>query len=226
MIAKAEAGQATCSSLSPKPKSVYFLFPSVSGSSFSSPNFPNRCSPRESTSVFANYLRSHFSVSQPKTLRNRARSYFPSSVEPRALRGLACPFALLSPPLNFLRLPLASTAPGPDQVAYLMLKYLPRSGMGFLLHNFNLFWYLYSFPSIWRTFSIILIYKMRKPLDSPTSFRPICLTSCISKLFERIILSRLLFFLGSIFIFSPPFTVYSGSNFVPFSVDFGWVLQT
>ena len=35
---------------------------------------------------------------------------------------------------------------------------------------------------------------MRKPLDSPAFFRPISHTSCVSKLFERIILSRLLFF--------------------------------
>ena len=38
---------------------------------------------------------------------------------------------------------------------------------------------------------------MGKPLDSPASFRHISLTSCVSKLFERIILSRLLFFLKS-----------------------------
>ena len=44
---------------------------------------------------------------------------------------------------------------------------------------------------------------MGKPLDSPASFRPISLTSCISKLFERIILSHLLFFLESNPIFSP-----------------------
>ena len=44
---------------------------------------------------------------------------------------------------------------------------------------------------------------MGKPLDSPASFRPISLTSCVSKLFERIILSRLLFFLESNSIFSP-----------------------
>ena len=38
---------------------------------------------------------------------------------------------------------------------------------------------------------------MGKPLDSPASFRPISLTSCVSKLFEGIILSHLLFFLES-----------------------------
>ena len=42
-----------------------------------------------------------------------------------------------------------------------------------------------------------------KPLDSSDSFRPISLISCVSELFERIILSRLLFFLESKSIFSP-----------------------
>ena len=68
VIAKAEAWQATCASLLPKsnPKSVYFFLGPVAGSSssfFSFPNFPNCFSPRKSAAVFADYLRSHFSVS-------------------------------------------------------------------------------------------------------------------------------------------------------------------
>ena len=97
----------------------------------------------------------------------------------------------------------SSTATGPDKIAYPMLKQLPRSSMDFLLHIFNLSWALHSFPSIWKTSSIISIHKMEKSLDSPTSFRPIYLTSCISKLFERIVLSRPLFFLESNSILSP-----------------------
>ena len=84
-----------------------------------------------------------------------------------------------------------------------MLKHLPRSGMDLLLHIFNLSWSSHFFPSIWKT-SIIPIHKMGKCLNSPASFRPISLTSCVSKLFERIILSRLLFFLESNSILSPP----------------------
>ena len=84
-----------------------------------------------------------------------------------------------------------------------MLKHLPRSGLGFLLHIFNYSWTSHYFLSIWKTSSIIPIHKMEKPLDSPASFRPISLTSCVSKLFERIILSRYLFFLESNSIFSP-----------------------
>ena len=84
-----------------------------------------------------------------------------------------------------------------------MLKHLPRSGMDFLLHIFNLSWSLHSFPFIWKTSSIIPIHKIGKLLDSPDSFQPISLTFCASKLFERIILSRLLFFLESNSILSP-----------------------
>ena len=44
---------------------------------------------------------------------------------------------------------------------------------------------------------------MKNPLNSLASFRSISLTTCVSKLFERIILSHLLFFLESRSILSP-----------------------
>ena len=111
--AKAEAWQTTCTSLSPKsnPKSVHSLLRSIAGSpssSSSSRNFPNCSSPRELASVYATYRRSNFSVSQPKALRSRARGSSLSSAEPRARRSFTRPFALLSLPLNFLRLPPTS----------------------------------------------------------------------------------------------------------------------
>ena len=86
-IAKAEAWQTTCFSFLPKPnpKSVHSLLRSIAGSpswSSSSPNFPNCSSPRESALVYAAFLRSHFSISQPKTLRSRARGYLPLSALP------------------------------------------------------------------------------------------------------------------------------------------------
>ena len=205
---KAEAWQTTCSSLSPRsnPKSVYSLFYSVAGSPSYSPNFPNCSSPRESASVYAAYLRSHFSVSQPKALRSRARGYLSE------LRRAACTeeshLSFCSPfsPAEFHAAASnlsSSAATDPDKVAYPMLRHLPRSGMDFLLHIFNLSWTSHSFPSIWKKSSIIPIHKMGKPLDCLASFQPISLTSCVSKLFERIVLSRLLFFLESNSIPSP-----------------------
>ena len=76
--AKAETWQITCLSLSPQsnPKSMYSLLRSVTGSPSFSPKFPNCSSPRKLASVLADYLRFHFSVSQPKTLCSKARGYF------------------------------------------------------------------------------------------------------------------------------------------------------
>ena len=143
--AKAEAWQTTCSSLSPKsnPKIVYSLLRSIAGSSSSSsfyPNFPNCSSPRKSASVYAAYLRPDFSVSQPKTLRSRARGYLSE------LRQATCPeeshSSFCSPFSRAEFLAAASnlsssTTTGQDKVAYPMSKHLPRSGMDFL-HIFNL----------------------------------------------------------------------------------------
>ena len=151
------AWQTTCFSFSPKsnPKSVHFLLRSIAGSSSSSssssPNFPNCSSPRESASVYAAYLRSHFSVSQPKTLLSRAKGYLSE------LRRATCPveshssFCSLFSPAEFLAAASnlsSSTATGPDKVAYPMPKHLPRSSMDFLFHIFNLSWSSHSFPSI------------------------------------------------------------------------------
>ena len=54
---------------------------------------------------------------------------------------------------------LSSTATRPDKVAYPMLKHLPRPGIDFLLHIFNLSSILHSFSSIWKKSSVIPIYK-------------------------------------------------------------------
>ena len=146
VIAKAEAWQTTCSSLSPRsnPKSVHSLLRSIAGSrssSSSSPNFPKCSSPRESASVYAAYLRSHFSVFQPKALHSRARGYLTD------LRLATCPVESHSSFCSSFTLAefhaaafnLSSpTATGPDKVAYPMLKHLPRSGMDLLLYIFNL----------------------------------------------------------------------------------------
>ena len=113
---KTEAWQMTCSSLSLKsnPKSVHSLLCSITGSSSSSsssPNFPNCSSPRESALVYAAYLRSYFSVSQPKALSSRTEAISINSTKPHAWGSLTCPFALLSLSLNFMRLPPTFSPP-------------------------------------------------------------------------------------------------------------------
>ena len=170
------------------------------------PNFPNCSFPKESALVFADYLRTHFFVSQLKALHSSARGYLFKLCRATCLEKSHLSFC--SPFLSAEFLVAASnlsssTAAGPDKVACPMLKHLSRFGMDFLLHTFNLSWSLHFLPSIWKTSSIILIHKMGKPLNSPAFFQPISFTSCISKVFERIILSHLLFFLECSSILSP-----------------------
>ena len=134
--------------------------------------------------VYAAYLRSHLSISQPKYLRSRARSYLSElcrATSPEESHSSFCspfsPTELLAAASNLS----SSTATGPGKVAYPMIKHLPCSGTDFLLHIFNLSWTSHSFPSIWKTSSIIPINKMEKFFDSPASqsflnasFYPVC----------------------------------------------------
>ena len=120
-------------------------------SPFSSPNFPNCSCPWESASVFANYLRCHFFVFQPKALRSRATDYLSELCRatcPEESHSSFCyPFSateFLAAATN-LSLP---TATGPNKVAYSMLMHLPRSGMNFLQRIFNFSQSLHSFSSI------------------------------------------------------------------------------
>ena len=88
-----------------------------------------------------------------------------------------------------------SASLGPDQITYPLLTHLPQSALHFLLYIFNLSWSTHTFPYTWKQSTIIPILKPRKPSDSPSSYRPISLISCTSKLFERMILGRLTYFL-------------------------------
>ena len=150
--AKAEAWQATCSFLSLK--STYSLLRSVAGSSsssFSSPNFPNHSPPRESTLVFADYLKSHFSVCLPGALRSTARgclSEFRRATCPEEPYCYSCSPFTLAILLEATKNLYSSTVTGLNKVAYSMLKHLPYFGMDFLLHIFNRSWSLHILPSI------------------------------------------------------------------------------
>ena len=78
-----------------------------------------------------------------------------------------------------------------------VLKHLPEPAQLLLLSLFNMSWHSHTFPSCWKPTTIIPIHTPGKPTFSPSFFRPISLTSCISKFFERLILSRLTFHLES-----------------------------
>jgi ribonuclease HI len=87
------------------------------------------------------------------------------------------------------------TAPGPDNVHYQMLKHLPESCLLTLLSVFNDIWTSGKFPSSWSEATVIPLPKPGKDHKDPGNYRPIALTSCICKTFERMVNDRLMWYL-------------------------------
>ena len=96
-----------------------------------------------------------------------------------------------------------NTCEGPDGIHYQMLRHLSPAAQLFLLTLFNRVWMTGDFPPQWREALIFPFLKQNKPGTQPQHFRPIALTSCVCKLLERMINSRLMWLLESKSLLSP-----------------------
>ena len=84
---------------------------------------------------------------------------------------------------------------GPDDIHYQIFKHMPDISLHALLDLFNDIWDDGVFPPGWREATIIPIPKPGKDHTNPTNYRPIALTSCICKTFERMVNNRLIWYL-------------------------------
>jgi len=84
------------------------------------------------------------------------------------------------------------TSPGPDDIPYAFLRHLNEEGKVWLLGLFNLSWEASVYPGRWRDAITIPIPKPGKDRKSASSYRPIALTSCVSKTIERMVNARLI----------------------------------
>ena len=104
-------------------------------------------------------------------------------------------------PFNMAELRIAMTklkkgkSPGIDKIPNEMLLKLSERGTETLLRLYNLSWDTKTCPNEWKQAEIIAITKPGKDPSITTSYRPISLLSCISKLMERIVQTRLQDFL-------------------------------
>ena len=83
--------------------------------------------------------------------------------------------------------PRKSTAPGLDGITYDVISLLASLRGNPILRLFNLIWATKKLPTPWKYAIIIPVPKPGKNGE----MRPISLTSCICKVFERLLLSRL-----------------------------------
>lgn len=83
-------------------------------------------------------------------------------------------------------------SPGYDQIDANVVNKLTRKSIIFLTLIYNSILRLNHFPSQWKCAKIIMISKPNKPENLLSSYRPISLLSIFSKIFEKILLRRLL----------------------------------
>ena len=90
---------------------------------------------------------------------------------------------------------LKNTSHGHDQVHNKHLAHLPMDYQKWLLEIFNASFHNGILPHDWKLAIIIPIVKPGKLPTSVDSYRPISLLSCISKLIEKLICSRVNYFI-------------------------------
>lgn len=89
------------------------------------------------------------------------------------------------------------TSVGPDGLPYAFFTNLNELNLSTLLIAINNLWSNHTFPEEWFRSLIIPILKPGKDRLSANSYRPISLTCCVCKLVERMVNTRLMYFLES-----------------------------
>ena len=87
------------------------------------------------------------------------------------------------------------SAPGRDGISYDILGKMHPTLQHYLLDVFNYIWVTGDFPSVWKEAIVLPFKKPGREGTQPTHYRPIALTCCPCKLFERMVNNRLVWVL-------------------------------
>ena len=82
-----------------------------------------------------------------------------------------------------------------DLIPYEFLKHLQEDSYLALLHIFNESWSLGSYPDEWKVSHILPFLKPMKDPSGPESFRAIHLLSCLGKIMEKMVHTRLVWWM-------------------------------
>jgi hypothetical protein len=83
-------------------------------------------------------------------------------------------------------------APCPNGTPNRVLRHLPKRAITFLTKVFNAVLRRQYFPPVWKHDRVLPIQKPGKDPTQPSSYRPISLLDSVGKLFEKILLTRVL----------------------------------
>ena len=153
-------------------------------------------SDKEKAEEFASHLRSTFQPHPDINDPNHTRSvneFLDSPLQlsppPRAISPADVRYIINHLPLR--------KAPGFDLITSEVLRHLSRKAIVFLTCIYNSILRTTYFPLLWK-FSIVKLFpKPNKPPTDPSSYRPISLLPLFSKMFEKLMLKRILPFFDS-----------------------------
>jgi len=83
-------------------------------------------------------------------------------------------------------------APVPNGIPNRAFKHLPQQAVSLLVLIFNAILLTHHFPTAWKHARVVCLLKPGKDPALPSSYRPISLLDTIGKLFEWILLARIL----------------------------------
>ena len=88
-----------------------------------------------------------------------------------------------------------NSSPGEDKIDFPMITNLSKKAKVYLIKLYNHLWNKKKFISEWRNATIIPIPKPGKDPGNVANYRPISLTSCLCKTFEKMVNTRLTWYL-------------------------------
>jgi len=140
----------------------------------------------------------HIRATHPPSLSLTAVSVLCSKTEHCILSqqcSLLPPISISYHPSQSSLMALAKSPLVPRQVGLhstRILKHLPQRAVSLLAKIFNAVLLTHHFPSVWKHAEVISTLKPWKDLSQPSSYRPISLLDTIGKLFQKILLARIL----------------------------------
>ena len=152
----------------------------------------------------ATALAEHYASASVKTKNLHRTAHNRAQIKrrraPFSMRGGHPDNALLNAPFTLKEMETQldhckDSAPGPDDITISMIKHLTTPAKHTLLKALNKLWEANVYPEQWSKEIKLPFLKPGKDPNLPSSYRPISLTSCICKLFERMVNHRLMWFL-------------------------------
>ena len=159
--------------------------------------------------IFTDTNSSHFDSQFKQTLESSLPAFTPLTSVPDTphTHELLTPITLQEL-TNTLNTTKNNKAPGPDTITYEHIKHFPLIALHLIHDLYNAMLQTAYIPLAFKTSTVNIIPKQNKDLSLITSYRPITLAPTLSKLYEKIINTRLIRYTLSKHILQPHQTAF------------------